>query len=116
MPDVPNVLFINLVDTPAVLNYSQFGQAQVQLDPQTGGIIDVTGYRTVSILIGSTNASSCEMHMGKILGSTLSQRFAVPLDGAIHTFDIVGPHMVLWLNGGQPNSTENVQLWVYLSS
>jgi hypothetical protein len=116
MPDVPNVWFINLVDNPAVLNYSQHGQAQVPLDPQTGSIIDVTDFRRVNILIGSTKASSCVMYMGKISGTTLSQSFSVPLDSSIHTFKIVGPHMNLWLMGGQPNTTENVQLWVYLTS
>jgi len=116
MPDVPNVWFINFVDNPAVLNYSQHGEAQVPLDPQTGSIIDVTGFRRVSILIGSTNASSCVMYMGKISGTTLSQSFSVPLDAMIHTFEVIGPQMNLWLMGGKPNAIENVQLWVYLRS
>jgi hypothetical protein len=116
MPDIPNVRFINLVDTPAALQYSQFGEAQVPLDPKTGHVIDVKKFRRVSILIGSTKAGSCMMFMGKISGPTLSKQFTLPLDGDIHTFDIVGPEMSLFLSGGKPNTKENVQLWVYLSS
>ncbi len=116
MSDTPNVRFINLVDSPATLQYNQHGQAQVLLEPQTGGILDVKEFRRVSICIGATKASSCEMYMGKISGTTLSQRYNLPLDGHIHTFEVVGPQMALGLNGGQPNSTEHVQLWVYLRS
>jgi hypothetical protein len=116
MPDIPNVRFINLADSPAVLKYSQFGEAFVNLDPTVGGVIDVSGYRWVSIRIGSTKATSCEMAMGKISNQTLAQAYNVPLDGKIHTFEINGPQMTLVLKGGQPNSTENVKMWVYLRS
>jgi hypothetical protein len=54
--------------------------------------------------------------MGKISGPTLSQMFTWSKTSKIHTIDVVGPEMVLWLMGGKPNTTEEVQLWVYLSS
>ncbi len=116
MADIPNTRFINFVDTPASIKYSQGGEAQVPLDPQTGGIIDVSGFRRISILIGSTKASSFEVFIGKISGTTLAQRNGQPIDHKIHTFEVVGPQIILWLMGGPTNSQEKVQLWVYLSS
>lgn len=116
MADIPNTLLFNFVDTPAIIQYSQFAEAQVILDPQVGGIIDVSGFRRVSIRIGSTNATSFSLFMGKISGATLSQEFNQPIDNQIHTFEVVGPEMSLHLNGGNPNSKEQVQLWVYLRS
>lgn len=116
MADIPNTRFINFVDTPATIQYSQFAEAQVNLDPQTGGVIDLSEFRRMNVLIGSTNASSFEVFIGKISGTTLSQRYSKPIDNQIHTFEVVGPQMTLWLNGGPPQSEEQVQLWVYLSS
>ncbi len=116
MADIPNTLFFNFVDTPAIIQYSQFAEAQVILDPQVGGIIDVSGFRRVSIRIGSTNATSFSLFIGKISGATLSQEFSQPIDNQIHTFEVVGPQMSLFLKGGKPNSREEVQLWVYLRS
>jgi len=116
MAEIPNTRFINFVDTPANIQYTQFGEAQVNLDPQTGGIINITEFRRVSVRIGTTNASSFDLFMGKIAGTTLSVRHTLPVDNNIHTFNIVGPEMSLFLKGGQPQSTEQVQLWVYLSS
>ena len=107
--------FFNLVDTPAVVTYGRGGSARVQLDPAVGAIINVAGYRKVSVLIGSTQATSSEILIGKISNATLAQRFNVPLDQQIHTFDIVGPELVLWLVGGPPGTSEKVQLWVFLS-
>ena len=116
MTDIPNTRFINFVDNPAAIQYSQYGEAQVNLDPPTGGILDIREFRRVSIHIGSTNASSFWVSMGKISGATLSQGYTQPLDGNTHTFEIVGPELALWLLGGAPNSQEQVQLWVYLRS
>ncbi len=116
MADIPNTRLINHVDTPATIHYSQHGQAQVPLDPAVGSIIDVSQYRRVSVEIGQTHATSAALYMGKISGATLSMLFAVPLDGKIHTFEIVGPQITLWLSGAAPNSQEQEQLWVYLTS
>ena len=116
MVDIPNTRFVNFVDTPAAITYSQFGEAQVNLDPQTGGILPLEEFRQVSVRIGSTKALSFQVFMGKISGTTLSVRSVGPIDDAIHTFDVVGPQMSLWLMGGAPRSKEKVQLWVYLRS
>ena len=116
MADIPNTRLFNFVDTPANIHYSQVGEATVVLEPQTGGIIDVSGYRRISIRIGSTKAKSFSVFIGKISGATLSQEFNQPVDHQIHTFEVVGPQMTLVLKGGTPNSDEKVKLWVYLRS
>ncbi|HKF42360.1 MAG TPA: hypothetical protein VKG01_04615 [Thermoanaerobaculia bacterium] len=116
MQDIPHTRFLNFVDSPAVIAYGPSGEAQVQLDPQTGSIVDVTTYRTISVRTGPSSASTGELVIGKISGTTLAALSTWPLDKQIHTFDVVGPQMVLLLKGGPPNSSENVQLWVYLRS
>ena len=114
--EVPDTRLLNFVDTPAQVQYSSFGEASVLLDPATGGVVDLTRFRRVSVLIGATTAASCEIFMGKISGATLAQSFGVPLDARIHTFEVVGPQLTLVLRGGAAGTTESVQLWVYLSS
>jgi hypothetical protein len=116
MPDIPNTRFYNFVDTPALIQYTQFGEASVQLDPQAGSIIDVSQFRQVSFLIGSTSASSSRLFLGKISNRTLANSFTRPINHQVHTFDIIGPEMALDLQGGPPSSSEQVQLWVYLRS
>jgi hypothetical protein len=55
--------------------------------------------------------------MGKISNATLSQRiFNGPIPQTIRTFDVVGPELVIWLMGAPANSTEQVQIWVYLTT
>jgi hypothetical protein len=53
--------------------------------------------------------------MGKISGTTLSAPNN-PLDGQIHSFDVVGPEISLQLSRSTNNPKENVQMWVYLTS
>lgn len=112
--DVPNAKLYDFVDTPATIIYSQFGEAQVPLD--TDPIVDVTGFRQVNVQIGQTKATSWSLYMGKISGATLSVENARSVDNAIHTFDVVGPEIALFLKGGTPKSREKVELWVYLRS
>ena len=118
MDEIPHTRLINFVDQPATITYSQFGQAQVQLDPQTGGILDVHQFRRANICVGSTNATSFQVFMGKISNATLSEirHIVQPPNHKIHTLEVVGPEMTLWFMGGAPNTQEQVQLWVYLSS
>jgi hypothetical protein len=106
----------NHVDTPASITYNASGQAQVVLDPAIGSIISVAGYHRVSIRIGTTKATSFMLNMGKISNTTLSRIITRSINQQIHTFDVVGPEMVLVLVGGPPNTTESVRLWVFLST
>lgn len=104
---------INFVDTPATLHYSRFGEAPLRINGDA--ILDIGKYRKVSILVGTTKAKTMEVTMGKIRNATLAQVFPLPKDLQIHTFDVVGPHLGLWFKGGPPDTTENVQLWLYLT-
>jgi hypothetical protein len=112
--DVPNTKLYNFVDTPVSVTYSQFGEVQVPLEADP--IIDVTGFRQVSFLIGRTKAASWTLSMGKISGSTLAAGNDGPIDSSIHTFDVVGPEIVLVLKGGKPKTKDKLELWVYLRS
>lgn len=113
MGECREVRFINLVDPPAAIEYSQHGQALVPLDPLTS-VLDLGGYHRVSVCVGSTRARSCELVAGRLAGASHGQRFVVPLDGQIHSFEVVGPQLALWLNGGAARSSEKVQVSVYL--
>lgn len=108
--------FFNLVDTPASITYSASGQAQVIVDPSNGGTVDLTGYHTVYLRIGKAKATGFSVNMGKIKNSTLSQMFTGTITNQIRSFEVKGPEMVLWLTGGPPNTTDTVQLWVYVTS
>lgn len=115
--DIPNVRLFNFVDNPAAIQFSRLGEGVVRLDPASGStIVDVRGYRKVSIQIGATSAKRFVLSLGKLQGATLGQAFARARDNNIHTFGLVGPEMALWLVEGTPNTRESVQLWVYLSS
>ena len=106
----------NHVDTPITVTYSASGEAQVVLDAGNA-IIQAAGYHKISVRVGATHATSFMINMGKISNATLSQMFSRPtVPGRIYTFDVIGPEFVLWLRGGPPNTTEQVQLWVFLST
>jgi hypothetical protein len=115
MADIPNTRFYEFVNTPAIIKYNQAGEAFVPLDPQ-GPIIKINEFRRVSVRIGSTKATAFIISMGKLAGPTLAQLFQQAIDDTIHTREIVGPEMALVLTGGPPNTKEDVQLWVYLTS
>lgn len=121
MPEIPNVKFINFVDNPVNANFDQNGHYPVKLAEDY--ILDVTGYRKVSIFVSQGTGigkwlSSCKMGMGKIRGATLSFSYNVPFCtpfSDIPTFEIKGPHLTLHLYG-EPNSVAKVQMWLYLKS
>jgi hypothetical protein len=106
----------NFVDTPATITYGASGEGRVVLDPASGGVVSLAGFHKVFVRIGTTRATGILVNMGKISGATLSQFFARPMSQQTQTFDVIGPQMVLVLTGGPPNTTERVQLWVFLSS
>lgn len=117
MSDIPNVLFINLVDTRAQIDYNQHGVATVPINQvQTSMPLEVSKYRRISVMIGNCNAKSARMYIGKISGPTLAEAYEIPLDYNVHTFEVIGPQMRLLLLGGPPNMSEKVKIWVYLKS
>jgi hypothetical protein len=115
MADIPNTRFINFVDAPVTVSYTAGGFGQVNLDPQTGGVIDLTGFRTFSVKIDTTKATSFAVVIGKVSGATLADSLSQPVDNKIHTYNVTGPQMVLNFTG-PPNTHEKVKLWVYLRS
>ena len=117
MPDIPNVKFINMVDTKAQIDYNQHGEAPIPINQaQSISPLDVSEFRKITVRIGTCKAQSASMHIGKISGPTLAVAYDIPLNNNAHTFDVIGPQMTLWLKGGPPNTGEKVQVWVYLRS
>ncbi len=108
--------FYNLVDTPVAVTFNASGQAQIKVSP-AGAVINVTGFRRVSVQVGSTHATNLRIQIGKISGTTLSSYlYNGPANQQIRTYEIVGPELVLVLSGAPANSTDHVQLWVYLTT
>lgn len=112
--EVPNTRFIDLVTNPAQVTYSRLGEGLVDLGPNR--YIKVTGYRKVSVRLGSTQATELVVVLGKISGETLSTWHRLPIEQRTYTFDITGPELGIWLFGGPANATESVDCWVYLTS
>ena len=57
------------------------------------------------------------VHMGKISGSTLSQEiehFALGGPTLIHSVDVIGPEIPVWVLGAPPNGDVDIQGWVFL--
>ncbi len=112
----PNTRFLYLrSQAGGQIKYDAGGTCRIQLDSKTGSIVDITGFRQVSVCISSQKSVSRSLMMGTISGTTLAQTYALPLDSKIHTFNVVGPEMSLYMNG-PANTTEQIQLWIYLRS
>ncbi len=81
-------------------------------------ILDVAGYRQVSLLVGTTKATKAALYMGKLnRSSTLATRTEFSLDAAaIHTFPVLAPEIALELYANRTDPAEKVQLWLYLTS
>ena len=116
MADVPNVQYINFVDTKLTLQFSATGSAKAMLTSASDATVDITGFRKISILAPPGLSFTCQMKMGQVALNTLVASYDVPLDGKIHTFDVQGPQMMLSFSNGPANSTKQIQLMVYLRS
>jgi hypothetical protein len=112
----PNTRFIYLrAAAGGQIQYDAGGQSQIILDPTTGRFVDITGYRRVSVFVSTQHATGGVLTMGYISGNTAAQQFKLAIDGTIKTFDVVGPEIAVDLTG-PPNTTDQIQLWVYLRS
>ena len=117
MPDKPNVLFVNMVDTKAQIDYNKFGNGDVPVNQAAPSLpLDITEYRRVTVMIGNCNAKSARLYMGKNSGPTLSEGYDIALDFNAHTFEVIGPQLTLTLMGGPANMSEKVKIWLYLRS
>jgi|WetSurMetagenome_2_1015567.scaffolds.fasta_scaffold151647_2 hypothetical protein len=109
-----NTKFMQFVDTPYTVKYTAAGEAYVNFPG--GYIVSIDGYSKVCIeVLGTTITKSFSLNMGKISGSTLADAVALnqAADAHIHTYPVIGPEAALLLKG-TPNTTDKVQLWVYL--
>ncbi len=116
MADVPNVQYINYVDTKLTLQFSATGSANAMLVSPNDPTVDITGFRKISILVASGHNFDCQMKMGQVEPNTMVATYDVPLDGKIHTFSVQGPQMMLSFFNGPANATRQIQLMVYLRS
>lgn len=106
---------IQFVDTPLAVTYSASGEAYVQW-PGGGNVLSLNGYTLVSMeVLGSAHTKTYDVIIGKISGSTLSSVVAagVAAGTKIHSYQVIGPELGIVLHGA-PNTTEHIQLWVYL--
>ena len=111
-----NPKLIQFVDTPFTVTYSASGQGSVRWPPGNDSVLSIDGYTQVSLEIGpAPHTTSFDVYMGKISGSTLSSIVGVnlPVGATIRTFPVIAPEMSIFLHG-TANSTDKVQLWVYL--
>jgi hypothetical protein len=120
--EVPQSFFIDHVGPRLVVDWAKIcgqysgGVYEVPLDPVTkASFLDVTQFRRISVYVSDTKAK-VGLCIGKWSGSTAAERFEVPADGKIHSFEVIGPQMHLELDGGATYGVENVALWVYLRS
>jgi hypothetical protein len=114
--DVPNVQYINFVDTELTLQFDAGGSAAAMLTSANDPTVDLTGFRKVNILGSYGHNFTCSMFMGQVGLGTLVASYDVPLDGKIHTFEVHGPQMMLRFENGPANTTKHIQLLVYLRS
>ncbi len=116
MADVPNVQYINFVDTELTLQFDADGDADAMLTSAYNPAVDITGFRKVNILAGHTHDFTCVMFMGQWGPGTMLARYDVPLDAKIHTFEVHAPQMTLRFENGPANTTKKIQLMIYLRS
>jgi hypothetical protein len=106
----------------ATFTTDNLGQINVQ-DHHLGGILNIEAFSKVNVEIvqwpqaATPLSMTVQCNMGKISGPTLAQtvgKFPLSIDGAIHTFDVVGPEFVLALTGGPPNTAVPLQAWIFI--
>jgi hypothetical protein len=87
------------------------------------GILDIRPYRKahVEILQFPSNVPNLNVSvvMGKISGWTLAQKIdQFPLGSGgtpkIMSYDVVGPDMSVYIDGGPPDTPVSIQAWVFL--
>jgi hypothetical protein len=108
---------------PQVLTYfrtyvsDKYGQIEVT------PILDISSYRTANLEITAgirlqpTKRLRIQVYMGKIQGTTLSQMIDAFTSGMrvrIHSYDVIGPDLLVWLQGAPANTKVDVQAWVFL--
>jgi len=118
--EVPQTLFVDRSSPVLKIDWPKLypGGFLVPLQANGATYLNVRAYRKVSILMSATKAHSILLYMGKWVPNTLCATFEWTPDDKIHTFDILGPEIALFMSSPFVKSTpaEDVELWLYLTT
>jgi hypothetical protein len=126
--DIEEPKLLQYVDKPYNVTFSSLGEASVNFEGSY--ILSIDGYRKVCLEVGpagsfrvvngvvygtsSNETLMFDVVMGKLSNNTLGDEVGNgTADGHIYSYDVIGPEMILNLRGA-PNTTTQVQLWLYL--
>ena len=121
--EIPKTLLIDHTDPALVIDWPgmQSGPDVIETDfsvpmysSPVAALLDVRNYRKVSAVVAPTTKGKPYLLMGKY--DSLFVNVPVPADGNAHTFDIVGPEMMMWIWGLPSFPKEEVRLYLYLTS
>jgi hypothetical protein len=116
----PRTLFVDRSSQPLAIDWPTLypGGFEVPLTASGQTYLDVRAYRKVSVLVGATKAHNVILHMGKWTPNTLATSYQWTPDDAVHTFDVVGPQIALFMTSpfDRTTPTEKVELWLYLTA
>ncbi|SJZ75103.1 hypothetical protein SAMN02745126_02146 [Enhydrobacter aerosaccus] len=118
--EIPKTLFVDRSSPLLTIDWPSLypGGYEVPLGANGETYLNVTKYRRVNVLVGPTKAHTVFLYMGKIQPNTLSAVYQWAPDRNVHTFDVVGPEIMLFLSSPFDKTTpaEKVELWLYLTS
>jgi hypothetical protein len=107
--------------TPQLKTYFKKFKSDPHGQVQMTGILNIKSFAKVNLeIINFPNPLpnlTVAVHMGKISGSTLSQEidhFALSGPTLIHTYEVVGPDLAVWVLGAPPSTDVEIQAWVFL--
>jgi hypothetical protein len=88
---------------------------------QMTGILNIKPFNKVNLAIinfpNPIQNLTVAVNMGKISGQTLAQEiehFALGGPVLIHTYNVIGPELAVWVKGAPPNTNVDIQAWVFL--
>ena len=121
--EVPKTLYVNHASTPLAVDWPsmQSGPAVIETDfavplgPKGEAWLETTPYRKLHVMVMGTKGTPF-IRVGAIFSGFLYEDMTFPVDGHIHTFDIVGPELQMYICGLTSMAKEDVKLWVYLTS
>jgi hypothetical protein len=107
--------------TPQLKTYFKKFTSDQHGQIQLTGILNIKPFDKVNLeIINFPNPIpnlTVAVNMGKISGSTLSQEvehFALGGPTLIHSYDVIGPDLAVWVLGAPPNTDVDIQAWVFL--
>lgn len=107
--------------TPQVKTYFKKFASDQHGQIQLTGILNIKPFDKVDLeILNFPNPLpnlTVAVHMGKISGSTLSQEvehFALGGPTLIHSYEVIGPDLAVWVLGAPPKTDVDIQAWVFL--